>query len=163
MKIDLSQINYNDDSNVLIKETITLDKTYYEDTEIISLSDVMVIGSISLVGPGTYSLSLNITGEMILPCSITLDDVIYPFNIQIDEILDAQDDKCEDYLKIIENTIDIMPIIWQNIVVEIPMKVVSPNLDNAKLEGDGWKLLTEEEKMKELDPRLQKLRDLLDD
>jgi uncharacterized protein len=56
-----------------------------------------------------------------------------------------------------------MPIIWQNIVVEIPMKVVSPNLDNTKLKGDGWELLTEEEKMSEIDPRLEKLKDLLDD
>jgi uncharacterized protein len=56
-----------------------------------------------------------------------------------------------------------MPIIWQNIVVEIPMRVISPNLSNVKLEGDGWKLLTEDEENDELDPRLDKLRDLLDD
>ena len=72
-------------------------------------------------------------------------------------------DNNEEYIKIINNSIDIMPIIWQNIVVEIPIKVVSPNLDDVKLEGDGWKLLKEEELNDEVDPRLEKLKDLLKD
>jgi len=163
MKIDLSNISYNDSSNAIIDDVIKFDKEYYQNTDIRSLSDIKVTGSIDSNGDKTYDVKLNISGQMILPCAITLADVEYPFNIEIDEIIDPNDEESEDYLKIINNTLDIMPIIWQNIVVEIPMKVVSPNLDNAKLEGDGWKLLTEEEKMKELDPRFDKLRDLLDD
>lgn len=163
MKIDLSKITYNDSSRVAIDEMVSFDEEYYKNTEIRSLSEVKVTGSVAASGDDTYELKLNISGEMILPCAITLVDVNYPFNIEIDEIIDPNDEENEDYSKIINNTLDIMPIIWQNIVVEIPMKVVSPNLENAKLEGDGWKLLTEEEKMKELDPRLDKLRDLLDD
>lgn len=161
MKIDLSQVLYND-NEIVINDTFTFDSSYYEKTDIRFLSDIKVVGSICLLEDETYSLRLNIKGSMTLPCAITLNDVDYPFNIEVDEIIDQNDEENEEYLKIINNTIDIMPIIWQNIVVEIPLKVVSSNLDNTTLEGDGWKLLTEEEKTKELDPRLDKLRDLLD-
>ena len=163
LKIDVSQMSYDEDNEILIEDSVTFDKNIFEGTDIRALSEVKVKGKISLEEGPTYSVILNAVGEMTLPCSISLEDVIYPFNIEIGEIIDPNDEESEDYLKIIDNTIDIMPIIWQNIVVEIPMKVVSPDLANVKLEGDGWKLLTEEEKMKELDPRFDKLRDLLDD
>jgi len=162
MKYDVSKISYLN-KRIIINDKITFKENYLSETEIRSISDVDVIGYIDYVSDDSMLLNIEVKGEMILPCSVTLDDVILPFDISIGEIINLDNKENEEYLKIIDNTIDIMPIIWQNIVVEIPMKVVTPNLDNAKLEGDGWKLLTEEEKMKELDPRLQKLRDLLDD
>ena len=55
-----------------------------------------------------------------------------------------------------------MPIIWQNIVVEIPMRITCPKCENVKMEGEGWRLQVKRKKM-ESDPRLDKLRDLLDD
>jgi uncharacterized protein len=161
--IDVSQMSYDSDNEILVDEVINFDKSVFEGTDIRELNDVKVKGKISMEEDSTYSIALNVVGQMILPCSISLKDVKYPFNIEIAEIIDPNDEESEDYLKIIDNSIDIMPIIWQNIVVEIPMKVVSPDLTDVKLEGDGWKLLNEEEKMKELDPRFDKLRDLLDD
>ena len=43
--------------------------------------------------------------------------------------------------------------------MEIPIRVVSDDSANLKLEGEGWKLITESEKR--LNPELQKLKDLL--
>ena len=43
------------------------------------------------------------------------------------------------------NTLDIFPIIWENILMEIPMRVVSDEAKDIKLSGDGWKLVTEED------------------
>ena len=57
------------------------------------------------------------------------------------------------------NTLDIFPIIWENILMEIPIRVVGDKNQNLQMEGDGWKLITEEEK--KLNPELQKLKDLL--
>ena len=59
-----------------------------------------------------------------------------------------------------ENTIDIFPIIWENILVEIPSRVISGDTENLSLEGNGWKLCTEEQN-EQINPELQKLRDLL--
>ena len=44
------------------------------------------------------------------------------------------------------------------------MKVVSPDVKEENVYGDGWKFITnEEEEDKEIDPRLSKLKDLLDE
>ncbi len=153
----------NIDSKIIIDEVVTIDKELIKTTEIRKLSPIRVIGSIKKDIENTYLLNITINGEMILPCSISLKDVSVPFNIEVNEILSENIDKEEEYIKIINNSIDIMPIIWQNIVVEIPIKVVSPNLDSIKLEGDGWKLLSEDELNEGVDPRLEKLKDLLDD
>ena len=50
----------------------------------------------------------------------------------------------EEYVKIMQNNIDIISIIWQNIVLEIPLRVVSEDIDDSLTSGDGWKLIREE-------------------
>jgi uncharacterized protein len=73
-----------------------------------------------------------------------LVDVNYPFNIKIYEVIDLESKENEEYLKIDKNSVDILPLIWQNIVLEIPLKVLSPNLDRSNIKGDGWKLVDED-------------------
>ena len=41
------------------------------------------------------------------------------------------------------------------------MKVVSPDIEEKNIYGDGWKFVTTEEEEKEIDPRLSKLKDFL--
>ena len=97
-------------------------------------------------------LNLTIKGKMILPCNLTLEPVDYPFTLEIEENLN----------EIIENsqkTIDILPIIWENILMEIPMRVVSPKAKNMKTKGDGWELISDSEE-KGVNS-LAKLKDLL--
>ena len=53
--------------------------------------------------------------------------------------------KMENFDKNYRNSIDIFPIIWENILMEIPMRVVSDEAKDYKIEGEGWKLVTEEE------------------
>ena len=68
----------------------------------------------------------------------------------------------EEYVKIIQNSIDILPIIWQNIILEVPLKVVSPDIEVKNINGDGWRFITDEEVVeKEIDPRLEKLKEFL--
>ena len=74
---------------------------------------------------------------MILDDSISLDNVEYPFSIDIDENI-------EENLEKDENSIDILPILWQNIVLEVPLRFTKVN-DLSKYNGDGWKLISEEE------------------
>ena len=45
--------------------------------------------------------------------------------------------------------------------MEIPMKVVSEDAANYKIEGNGWKLITEDDVHEEINPELAKLKDLL--
>ena len=41
--------------------------------------------------------------------------------------------------------IDILDFLWQTILVEVPLKVRNPKNENIKLEGNGWRLITEDE------------------
>ena len=110
----------------------------------------------------SFDVSLNIKCDLTLICSISLKDVKYPVDINIDEIIGENGENLEEFDKIINNSIDLLPIIWQNILMEIPMKVVSPDVKEENVYGDGWKFITnEEEEDKEIDPRLSKLKDFL--
>lgn len=141
MRIDISKLlNYSLDE-IVFEDKITIDSSYLKTTEIRKLSDVKIDGIIKREVDDVISLNLSIDGVMILPCSISLEDVTYPFHIEVYEVIDEEING--EYLKIDKNSIDILPLIWQNIVLEIPIKVVSPNVDRSKLSGDGWALKEE--------------------
>ena len=95
---------------------------------------------------------------MILPCARTLKDVEYSFNIDINEIIGENDDNS---LEIIQNRLEIFPIVWQNILVDVPLRVLAPDAKEESLEGDGWRLITEDNDKEEIDPRLAKLKDYI--
>ena len=86
---------------------------------------------------------------MILPDDITLEDTEYNFNSEIEEKFIENDQSIDNNLKIIQNKLDITDFMWQNILVEIPMKVVNKKNENLKIQGNGWRLTTEEELEKE--------------
>ena len=79
-----------------------------------------------------------VKGVMVLPDDITLEEVNHKFEVKIEENLEN-----------IQNTLDILPILWENILVEIPSKVRSSKTADIKLEGDGWRVISEEELEKE--------------
>ena len=71
-------------------------------------------------------------------------DVPYEFDIIInDELLNLYEESSIN-VKNIGNTIDILPILWENILVEIPIRIVKSDSDIIT-SGDGWKLVTEGE------------------
>jgi uncharacterized protein len=150
MKIDISKLlsGYVDD--IKIETLVEIDGSYFKNTDIRALKDVSVIGSVSKIINDNLVLNVQVEGTMVLPCSVSLEDVDYPFSIEINEICTENGQENEEYVKINENTIDIIPIIWQNIVMEIPLKVVSPKLDRRNISGVGWKLIEENNNKEEI-------------
>lgn len=149
MEIDLNLLNTK--SKIDIDGKVSFSKEEVQKAGILDMKEIDVKGSLNQ----EYQLDLNIKGEMILPCSLTLEPVNYPFDIKIDENLD----EFIENTKKTQKTIDILPIIWENILMEIPMKVVSPNAKNIKTKGDGWELITDSEDKG--NHSLAKLKDLL--
>jgi uncharacterized protein len=98
---------------------------------------------------------------MVLPSSTTLEPVNYNLDIQIDENINDFIEETGENSIFCENTLDILPIIWENILVEIPMKVVSNDTADITLSGEGWKVITEYVTEQEVNPELAKLKDLL--
>ena len=44
-----------------------------------------------------------------------------------------------------QKTLDITDDLWQNILVEIPLRAVNEKNEHLSLKGDGWRLISEDE------------------
>jgi len=158
MKIDLTKLVIGNTYELPINCEIKVEDEYLKDTDIRRISPLKVDGFI-YNNEENYELDIKVIGTMVLGCARTLKDVDYPFNIEINEIIDENNDN---NLEIIQNSLDIFPIIWQNILADVPLRVLSSDATDEPLEGDGWRLITEEEEKKEvIDPRLAKLSDYI--
>ena len=128
------------------KEIIELDGIYdipkekYEKSSIIELSKVELYNSYIKRNEDNYSIDINGKGKMKIKDSVTLNDVWYAYNIEISENL-------EEFIENNENSLDIIEVLWQNIVLEVPLRYTEVN-DYSKYQGDGWKLVSEEDLVK---------------
>ncbi|MGE5456395.1 MAG: YceD family protein [Ignavibacteriales bacterium] len=159
MEIEIIRLMSGLDEYIDIDEHYTFDESYLSKTDILKLDNVHVKGSITKDSLDNLILSLKIDGVMVLPCSVTLEPVDYPFTVEIEDNLEDLLEEIDENPQKLEKTIDILPIIWENVLMEMPMKVTSPKAKDMKLSGNGWELVTEEKT--EVNPELQKLKDLL--
>ncbi|MEE0699998.1 MAG: DUF177 domain-containing protein [Bacilli bacterium] len=155
MKIDLTKLIYGPLNQLPIDTEITIPMDLLKDTDIREITKVRVIGDISSNNE-EYNLNVVISGTMILPCARTLKDVTYPFSIEIDEIIGEG----ENYsLDIVQNRVDIFPIIWQYILADVPLRVLHPDASDEPVSGDGWRLVNEDDRGEVINPRLAKLKE----
>lgn len=159
MNIDITRLKSGIDSQVEIDMLYSFDKEMLKKTDIISLDNISVKGYITSNSIDDYDLDVNVDGIMVLPSSLTLEPTDYKFSIKIEGNIDELLKEINETLKKNQNTIDILPIIWENILMEIPMKVVSKDANTSNLKGDGWEFVTNERK--KTNPELEKLKDLL--
>ena len=159
MNIDITKLKNSVVKVIEVDEVANFNEEDIKKADMLDLKDVKVTGQISKNNLDSYNVYLKVSGEMILPCAITLKPVNYPFNIEIDEIFSEDASEMSKNIKKFENTIDILPIVWENILMELPMRVVSPDASLEKVEGNGWKLVTEDSEFE--NPELAKLKDLL--
>lgn len=138
MIIDVSKLLLNMEDELEIKENVNIPIEYLDNCNIRKLESVKFDGTIVKLVDDRLELDGVITGVMILPDDTTLEDVSYSFNIKIEE-------KLENFT----NSLDITDILWQNILVEIPSKVHSPKNKNVTIKGDGWRVITEDDFLKE--------------
>jgi uncharacterized protein len=155
MPIDLSLLNSNTVSEIDISNTYSIPKEYFENMGVISINNVKVDGKITRVLNEDEELSLYakaiIDGIMIIPDSISLEEVEYPFHIEYDDYLD---ENCKNN----ENTLDIFTFLWENIVLEVPLQFTKVS-DLSKYHGDGWKLISEDERDLQSNPFSELLKE----
>ena len=156
MNIDLTRLRSGVDKKTVIDITYSSDKeTLGKDIK--SLDNVKISGEITRNSMDDYILDVNVKGTAIMSCAITLKDVPYDFDININGSIVGLFEEVGINIENIDNTIDILPIIWENIVMEIPNYVVSPGASSTELEGDGWTL---NKSKKQENSELSKLKDL---
>lgn len=159
---DLLQLK---DYHLVFDEDITFDSDISK-----SFPRIRKINEINVKGDGTYDPSTQqlfihfiLEGSVIVGCDVTSEDVIIPIDTEADETFSF--DKNDHSVDIIHSQgefIELLPTIFQLIVMEIPIKVVKEGIiDYPK--GDGWEVISEktyqQEKVKHVDPRLSILKD----
>lgn len=152
------ELAYITTKGIQFNENITFDPSIYQNTDIRELKDFVLTGEMTKNLDQDIYLNVNLKGTMILPDARTLEDVEVPLNIKIQEKIDETNENIEEYLEKNKNTLDIMGILWENIVLEVPISISTS--ENTTIEGNGWELV--EEKKESMDPRLAPLRQLLD-
>lgn len=156
MEIDLSLLHSNTVSEIDITGIYNVDNSYYENSEIIRLEPIDVVGRIyrdeSEDGELVDYVDCTIAGKMIIPDSISLEEVSYSFQITYDDML-------EENCKKSENTLDIFQFLWENIVLEVPLQFTKVE-DLSKFHGDGWKLISENELKNTNNPFSELLKDI---
>ena len=135
--IDLTKLYSGATDELSFDGEYNIPKEVITDSRVKELKEVVISDSLIKKIEDDFEISLNITGKMKISDSITLEDVWYPFSIEIDEKLD-------EFVENDKKHLDIITFLWQNIVLEVPLRytVVS---DYKDYHGDGWKLVSEEE------------------
>ena len=152
MIIELFDLVINN-KKIIIDNDVVISEELLSSSTIRRLENVHFSGTLSRLIDDTYELSGVLKGTMILPDDITLEDYEYNFTSEIEE-------KIEETRINYQKTLDITEDLWQNILVEIPLKCVNDKNKDLTLEGDGWRLISEEDVKLENNP-LSSLKDLL--
>lgn len=158
MDIDLTTLFTNKENTININEKVQINEDLLKNTNIRNIKNTKFIGSI-LKNNEIFTILGNLQGTMVLPDDITLEDVNYDFFINVEESFSEFEENFENNLKIIDNSLDIFPFLWQNILLEIPSKVRGTS-KNQKLSGDNWKVITEDE-LETTNRSLSDLKELL--
>lgn len=135
--MDLTKLLSNVTNQIDVDEMIVFPEEYYKNTDIKELKPVHVVGNIHKDYNDDILLNLNASGSMVLEDAISLEPISYPFQVCLeDEVIENA--------KIGEKSLDIMEVLWQNIVLEIPLKYTKVE-DVHSYHGDGWKVISEED------------------
>ena len=154
MIIDVVALKNNHTNKVEINEEVKLDPE--NKANLIDLKDTYVKGYIIKDNLEEYIIDVTVSGIMVLPDTLTLEPIEHKFKTQIEGNIEELLEEINLNSKKSENSIDIFPIIWENILMEVPIRITKN--DDIKMEGDGWKLVTE--KAETTNPAFEKLQDL---
>ncbi len=137
MDISLIDLYTGRKKEILIDEKVNIDKKYYENSDVKDIKDVVVKGRFFLDYENVVNYELDVKGTFLLEDAISLEEVEYPFTSQIEDHLEENSKK-------IQNSLDLIEILWENIVLEVPLKF-SKVEDLSQYKGEGWKMISEDD------------------
>jgi uncharacterized protein len=168
MKWSIHQLQKLQHKGLTLDETIDMSGLKEHNREIIDVSPVHVKGRVDF-SSSQIVFHLHVTGSLVLPCSRTLVEIQFPFDIQTTETFLLNADWLDgdgDFHTLEGDTLDLLPILEENILVEIPMQVfaedVAEDAPRAPSKGQDWQVIEEVEKTEKVDPRLASLAKFFD-
>lgn len=146
-------------------ESITFTKeVFLKNHHLRDLKDINVKGDLHYdMQSDLLTCDMVITGKMVLPCAITSEDVIYPFHSNTSVVFAFRKvEENEDIYEAKGDVVELLPIVFQTIMMEVPLKVVKDDIKEYP-KGNGWEVISEQDyqssKKDEVDPRLAKLKE----
>ncbi|ANZ62188.1 DNA-binding protein [Secundilactobacillus paracollinoides] len=178
MKLSLTELrkNYRHES---LKFDTTLDlKTSlmerYPD-EVLDATPVKVSGMASVESSGDILIYAHVSATLTVPSSRSLDPVSLPtdfdmieFYVDSHEAVDRYE-KTDVVLYVEDDEIDVDKAVADNLLLQIPMQILTPAEQSAKSlpEGKGWSVTIEGQDdasdAQTVDPRLAKLQNFFQD
>lgn len=180
MKWSLLELKKYQEEPLVFQETFDLqNELISREKEIIALRPVHVSGLIT-VSPKEYLLHYTVDTVITLPSTRSLEPVEVPMTFTVDEVFmtteqyQQQSDlvKEEDILLLETQTLDLGESVADNILLEIPMQVLTEEEKQSDKypSGNEWVVISEDQYLEmqesqaknQIDPRLAKLSSLLE-
>ncbi|WP_347550473.1 YceD family protein [Pseudalkalibacillus hwajinpoensis] len=169
MKWSIEQLKSYKLKGLTIDEEVNVEELKERNPDIREITPVHVTGETSFHG-NKVTFHLTVKGKMVLPCANTLEDVDFPFVLRPIEtfVLEANtsgvdfEDEDEEIHQVSGNTVDLVPYIKENILLEIPIRVVKYSSESEEMprkSGNGWEVVTQEKPKEKVDPRMAGLAD----
>ena len=162
MKWTMSQLQKYRNKDFSVDEYVKVDEIKEVEKSIREVSPMHIKGRVD-ISATKVTFHLQIEGHLILPCSRTLVDVKYPVNVETTEtfLLDHPEyDSDEEVHQVQGDVIDLMPVIQEILLLEVPMQVFcddDQSKDGAPQSGTDWEVISEDNKQQKVDPRLADL------
>jgi len=152
LKWTTAQLNKMIHQHPYFKESIDLSSFISEDSDILDITMTEVDGEIDIVDE-FYYFDMTIKTTLTVLGARSLKPVKLPMEFSVLETF--TDDEEDEYRQIDGLTIDLLPVIWSNIYLEKPMRVIHPDYaDDHRFEPDK-----KEKGRKDGHPAFQKLKD----
>jgi uncharacterized protein len=168
LKWTLSQLQKYRNKDFPIDDMTRFDEIIAYDPTIREVSPMHITGR-GDIDSTKVTFHLKIEGHLILPCSRTLVDVLLPINVETTEtflLLGSAYEAEEEVYQVKDDVIDLMPIIREILLLEVPMQVFCEDVDSeeaAPQSGKDWEVIHEEDQSKKIDPRLAGLAKFFDE
>jgi len=159
MKWTMSQLQKYRNKDFSVDEIVRVDEIKEIEKSIREVSPMHIKGRVD-ISATKITFHIRIEGYLILPCSRTLVDVKYPINVETTEtfLLSTYEYETEEEVHQVQgDVIDLMPVIREILVLEVPMQVFcedDQNQDGAPQSGSDWEVIHDAEKQQKVDPRL---------
>lgn len=107
------------------EETIDFNDKIDLFDDILGISKVEIDGEYEIYDNEEFVFYMNIKCELLLACAITLKEVPFKIDIEVEEVFSTYQDNNNHFIEGI--TVDLLPIVWSNIILEKPMRILSEN------------------------------------
>ncbi len=167
MRWTIKQLEALTAKTIKFEETIELQDLVKARDDVNAISPIKIVGSAN-VSKEAIVFDININCDIGLSCALTLEKVLYPLKITTREKFVYEEHHVEeDEILISADGLNLAPVIWQNIIVNIPTRVISKNAQHMQKSGENWMLQTEDEYYEqlenEIDPRMAVLQNFFKD